>query len=378
LTSLVDASAACTGTSVGFANGALYSAAARAYSSDFQDITSGNNVISGSGQTLFPAGTAYDMASGLGTPNASQLPDDLCGRVPITNPGPQSTIAGIGVNLPISAVAESGRTLSYGGTGLPAGLSMNTSTGAISGAATTPGTFGVTVTAADNDGNVGSVAFAWTVLPPTVTVSNPGSQTSMVNTSVNLHIPGTDNNGGALSYAASGLPTGLQINGANGEITGKAATAGNYTVTVTANDGGFPGSSQFTWKVVGPKVSGLSLRGVAKDSPSLTVTLSAFGSPRFKKVVIDLPSGLSLTGTSGVNVKGGRKFRLKTSGRKLTISLSKGAGKLKLKISSSSLRASNGLIAKVKHHKSGELVMVFQIKDSSGHLTTLTVNVKPS
>ncbi|EQD62782.1 hypothetical protein B1B_07110, partial [mine drainage metagenome] len=48
------------------------------YASAFQDITVGNNDYTGTNGGLYPAGTGYDMASGLGTPNASGLSTLLC------------------------------------------------------------------------------------------------------------------------------------------------------------------------------------------------------------------------------------------------------------------------------------------------------------
>src|SRR6185437_17078852 len=54
-------------------------------------------------------------------------------------------------------------TLTYSATGLPAGLSINSSTGLISGTFTTQGTSSVTVIATDGTGASGSATFTWTV-----------------------------------------------------------------------------------------------------------------------------------------------------------------------------------------------------------------------
>ena len=85
----------------------------------------------------------------------------------------------------------------------------------------------------------------------TVTVTNPGNQTSTVGTAASLQIHASDSaSGQTLTYGASGLPAGLSINGTSGLISGTPTAVGTSTVTVTASDTtGAVGSSTFTWTV---------------------------------------------------------------------------------------------------------------------------------
>jgi O-glycosyl hydrolase len=84
--------------------------------------------------------------------------------VTVTNPGSQTGTVGTAASVAIHATdSGSGQTLSYSATGLPAGLSISSSTGLISGTPTTAGTSSVTVTARDGTGASGSAAFTWTV-----------------------------------------------------------------------------------------------------------------------------------------------------------------------------------------------------------------------
>ncbi len=168
---LADASSACGGKSIGFANPALYDAAASAYTSDFEDITSGNNDYTGTNGGLYPAGPGYDMASGLGTPNGGNLAGTLCAGLPkntvtVANPGAQSSVSGSAVSLQISGTDSGGLGLTYSASGLPPGLSIS-SAGLISGTPTTAGTYSVTVAAKDSTGATGSATFGWTVTAPT-------------------------------------------------------------------------------------------------------------------------------------------------------------------------------------------------------------------
>ena len=111
------------------------------------------------------------MASGLGSPDAATLPATLCGgggttgnTVTVTNPGSQTSTVGTAVSLQIKAGdSASGQTLTYSASGLPAGLSISSSSGSISGTPTTAGSSSVTVTAKDTTGASGSASFTWTV-----------------------------------------------------------------------------------------------------------------------------------------------------------------------------------------------------------------------
>ena len=115
-------------------------------------------------------------------------------------------------------------------TGLPAGLSIGSSSGLISGTPTTAGSSSVTVTATDTTGASGSATFTWTISAATgntVTVTSPGSQAGTVGTAASLQISATDSaSGQTLTYKATGLPAGLSIGSSSGLISGTPTTAG--------------------------------------------------------------------------------------------------------------------------------------------------------
>ena len=105
------------------------------------------------------------------------------GSVTVTNPGNQSGTVGAATSLQIAATDTAGGTLSYSATGLPAGLSIDPSTGLISGTPTTTGSSNVTVTASDSTGPSGSTSFTWSVnssssgCTPAQMLGNPGFET---------------------------------------------------------------------------------------------------------------------------------------------------------------------------------------------------------
>jgi Putative Ig domain len=99
--------------------------------------------------------------------------------VTVTQPASQNTTVGTAVSLQIQASdSASGQTLTYSATGLPAGLSINSASGLISGTPTTTGTSSVTVKATDTTNASGSASFSWTVSPVlTGGITNGGFET---------------------------------------------------------------------------------------------------------------------------------------------------------------------------------------------------------
>jgi hypothetical protein len=190
----------------------------------------------------------------LWTVNRINLPPD------VTNPGDQSDVEGVVVSLQIMASDANDDPLTYGATNLPDGLSIDTSTGEISGTIATGASdfspYSVTVSVDDGEAPAVDVTFEWTVgrdnSPPEVT--NPGDQSNTEGDTVSLQIVATDPDGDSLEFSAIGLPSGLSINTSTGLISGVidtgASASSPYDVTVSVDDGyAAPVQVIFTWTV---------------------------------------------------------------------------------------------------------------------------------
>jgi subtilase family serine protease len=162
-----NSSAACRGSAIGFADPALYAAAGAAYGNYFNDVTVGNNDYTGTNGGLYPAGPGYDMASGLGTPNAGSLAGALCAdSLRVNNPGTQFGTVRHAARLQITTTALPGAKLSFYSSHLPPGLSISKTSGRITGQPTRVGTWRVGVAAVDQNLALRAAFFTWNVGGP--------------------------------------------------------------------------------------------------------------------------------------------------------------------------------------------------------------------
>ena len=110
---------------------------------------------------------------GTGSPNKLLFVDNGGGGgVSVSNPGAQTSTVGTAISAVNHTASGGTAPYSWSASGLPPGLSINSSTGSISGTPTTAGTYSVTVTATDSSSpaKTGSTSYSWTVNP----VSTPG------------------------------------------------------------------------------------------------------------------------------------------------------------------------------------------------------------
>ena len=246
--------------------------------------------------------TAKDSASNTASQSFSWT-INAAGTVTMVNPGDQTNAEGASVSLPVSV--SGGGTLRYVTFGLPAGLSISTSTGAVSGtvalgdAANGP----YTVTIEANDGTYSAAqTFLWTINSP-VTITMPADQTNAEADTVSLSISASDSSGGTLVYAALGLPPGLKINTSTGAITGTvakgAAVGGPYSVTIEANDSTYSAAQTFNWTINSPVSFTTQGDQADSDGDSVSLTISASGGGTLKYSAVGLPPGLTINTSTG-------------------------------------------------------------------------------
>ena len=200
----------------------------------------------------------------------------------------QATTEGATVSLQVTATDPSG-TPTYSAEGLPAGVSMTT-TGLITGTLTTGDAvsgpyYGIAVTVTDGTYST-EQDFNWSIAPASApaapTLSVTATQVNVPGDDVNVTVSATDTAGYTLTFSASGLPDGVDIDPDAGVISGTlaedAVSSGSYPVTVFADDGvGDTASATFAWVVNAPAISltGGSV-GVTEGVDPGGVTLATF------------------------------------------------------------------------------------------------------
>ncbi|MBL9117205.1 MAG: DUF1929 domain-containing protein [Verrucomicrobiaceae bacterium] len=134
--------------------------------------------------------------------------------------------------------------------------------------------------------------------PPTIV--NPGSRTNIIGAPTTLQVQANDPNGNALTYNASGLPTGLAIASSTGLISGTPSASGTFSVTVSVSDGiAAAVSASFTWTITTPLTIGsLSAAPIASGiSKALSISFSGGINPQF---VWDFGDGTASSSGSSV------------------------------------------------------------------------------
>ncbi len=177
---------------------------------------------------------------------------------------------------------------------LPSGLSLDTSTGSISGTPTATGSYTFTITVTNS---YGSASKSYTIDVYDMPVISTTELTGYVGYSFSQKLQLTPST--SATWTAKGsLPAGLSLNKSSGLISGKPTKAGTYNISFNAvtSQGTSTGTVKFTInaKPVKPVINVSSLK-IGTVGYAYSQAISVTGTAPISLTVTGLPSGLSLT-----------------------------------------------------------------------------------
>ena len=275
---------------VGFINPAIYAIGkSTSFTSDFHDITSGNN-RNAQGKT-FNAVTGYDLVTGWGSPIGQNMINALAGAgTPDFSLGASPTSLSVAQGssgtstISVTDIAGFTGSVTLSASGLPAGVTATfgtnpaTSTSVLTLTASTTATTGaatVTIT-----GTAGTLTHTATVsltvtaaAAPNFSLSaSPASLTVTQGTAGNSTITVTPSGGftGSVTLSASGLPAGVTASFGTNPATSTSvltltasatATTGAATVTVTGVSGTLSHSTTIALTIASSAATNLIVNG---------------------------------------------------------------------------------------------------------------------
>ena len=220
----------------------------------------------------------------------------------------RSGLSGDAVNFrgPAAFANTGSPTITYRATGLPPGISFNTSTRRFTGSpnAGSGGDYTIEYEASAT-GYVGArLSFAWTVTDRTLSVGTISNKTSPAGAPITAFFGprGRANTGSpTITYTASDLPPGIAFNRTTRRFSGTPTTTGTYVCNYAVSATNYRSATRsFRWEITTAKI--LTLTGISDKSSTAGTSITAFtvpaatastGSPSVTYSVTGLPAGLN-------------------------------------------------------------------------------------
>jgi hypothetical protein len=269
------------------------------------DSNGWNNPIGTTGVHSDAAPRLIGANTGTGTNKVFRGVSFLTSQAPsITSPATATFSFGLAGTFTAKAIGTATITWSETGT-LPTGVTLNSTTGVLSGTPTQSGSFPITLTATNGVGSANQ-SFTLIVNPGTAPAfTSAPSTTFTVGTAGTFTVTASGSPAPTLSESGTDtLPSGVTFNASTGVLSGTpgAGTGGTYTLHFTAHNGvGSDATQTFTLTVgQAPAITSATSTTFTQGSAgTFTVTATGFPAPTFSETGT-LPFGVTFNSTTGV------------------------------------------------------------------------------
>jgi uncharacterized protein YhjY with autotransporter beta-barrel domain len=260
-------------------------------------LNTGTGAITGTPTTVGgPTNVRLTGTTGVGATSGQFTLAITIGLGPPVITSSLSAIGGVAVPFNYQITATNPPHTSYGATGLPGGLSVDTVTGAISGTPLVGGIFNVTITATNATGS-GNAILTLTISDNPPVITSPGTASGQTGTPFSYTIVATNLPSG---YSTSALPPGLTLNPATGAITGTPTAVGTFNVSMTATNGSGSDTKPLVITIsLGPPVITSATTAGGNDGAPFTYQITATNNPTSYGAT-GLPPGLAVNATTGL------------------------------------------------------------------------------
>lgn len=185
-------------------------------------------------------------------------------------------------------------TIVFGATPLPAGLSLNTATGVISGTPTAVGLTNVNISATNTFGADTGKVLAISIAASPARVTSADTASGGVGEAFSYTITATGSK--PITFGADALPPGLTVDKTTGVISGAPTAPGVYVSNITATNAAGSDAKQLTITIVErPPVITSPQAASASTTAPFNYTITATGKPPITFTVSGLPSGLTFS-----------------------------------------------------------------------------------
>ena len=242
-------------------------------------------------------------ATGTSSPVTVTTTIAAAGLAPVVNSA-TSAPGTVGTVFATYLITATGSPTSYAASPLPAGLVLNSLTGAITGTPTAAGVTAVMVSATNSIGTSSAVTVNITIaavgLAPVITSTTSGYYPGTVGMPFPTYTIAAT--GSPTSFSVTGIPPGLVLNPLTGAITGTPTAAGTYPLTATATNSFGSGTSVFAIAiyaaVVVPVITSPTSAPGTVGTAINTFPITATGVPT-SYTATGLPPGLTIDPVTG-------------------------------------------------------------------------------